>query len=132
MGGFGTGESGALPWGSTSTDVGGGSGGTIGTPVTIVTPEYQYQSGNLRRVDYVSLTVKNPRRAVNEAVLSVAMTDGQVELIWRWDVGFTEKYRRGSARLRIRNGHRYILRRTDGWTTAILRIDVWAADLASA
>lgn len=52
------------------------------------------------------------------------------EPVWNRDAGFAERYYRGSTRLKIAGGARYILRRTDGWLSSNVVVEVTALDLA--
>lgn len=55
---------------------------------------------------------------------------GVAESVWTEEAGFAEPYRRGSGRVAITDGYRWILRRTGGWPAASARVDVVATDLA--
>jgi hypothetical protein len=55
---------------------------------------------------------------------------GVIELVYTQSVGFWELYKRGCGRAAIEGGHRYVLRRTGGWPSANVRIDVTTTDLA--
>lgn len=73
---------------------------------------------------------------INEAwqpadVAVVLRTAAAIETVWTDGQGFAERYRRGSSRLVIPDGARFVLRRTSGWPGAAIQIDVSATDLAT-
>lgn len=62
--------------------------------------------------------------------VQVVLPSGVIEVVWTQTIGFWELYKRGSGRVGIEGGHRYLVRRTGGWPSANVRLDVTATDLA--
>lgn len=53
-----------------------------------------------------------------------------VETVWSLISGFSSRYYRGSSRKPLAAGGHFTLRRTGGWITGDVRVDVVATDLA--
>lgn len=56
-----------------------------------------------------------------------AIQNGVVETVWT-EEGFTPRFYRGSGRVKITGGYHFILRRTGGWISHMMVIDVTAID----
>lgn len=119
MSGYGQGPSGALPFGEAA------NAPFIGNWLPFI-------RADITRLAVVEFDVTSDSWVVLDTDVRAVFVNGLVETVWTDATGFTERYRRGSARHPIANGHRYYLRRTSGWSTARVRIDVRATDLAAA
>jgi hypothetical protein len=64
------------------------------------------------------------------ALVRAIFPEGTVETVFTENDGFSALYRRGSVRIPIAGGYRYMIRRQGGWAKAAVRIDVTATDLA--
>lgn len=83
----------------------------------------------VRRLDTVEFMVTNEAWVLADTLVQIVTSEGALEVVWN-SAGFTERYRRGSARLPIAHGYHYVLRRHGGWKGAVLKIDVRVTDLA--
>lgn len=115
-GGFGSAAFGAFAFGE-------------GSPFTFIGNWEPLVGGFISRLDVVSFDVTNDEWRIVDTDIRTYYTDGAVETVWMGSE-FGALYRRGSARLPIAGGYRYIIRRTGGWLSPNFRIRVTATDLA--
>jgi hypothetical protein len=115
--GYGSGSFGAMPYGSAEAE-------------TIVSDWSPFIGSVIRRADAVNFSVTNDAYPLLDVNVAMVFSSGEIETVWAGG-RFAETYRRGSARVPLANGFHYIVRRTGGWSGAVIGFDVKAADLAS-
>lgn len=81
------------------------------------------------RTGLIEFNVTNEVWAIRNLQIALTFSVRGRESVFDVD-HFVERYRKGSVRIPIANGHHYILRRSGGWEGVLVGIDVQATDLA--
>lgn len=115
MGGFGQAPYGAFPYGMAATE----------TEVTNWSPA---DRSVIPRLAAIQFDVLNSSWDQVEVGVRAIYGNGTVEDVWSEELGFSELYRRGSARKKSSDSCRYVLRRTGGWIGALFKVDVLTRD----
>jgi hypothetical protein len=115
MGGFGQAPFGAFPYGMAATE----------SEIANWRPA---QNESIPRLSVVEFDVLNSSWDEVESAVRAVFGNGSVETVWSNETGFSELYRRGSARKSCPGGHHYVLRRTTGWIGALFKVDVLMRD----
>jgi len=88
-----------------------------------------FLGAELRRLDSLQFDVTDENVDLLAVTIRAIFLGGASEVAWN-GAEFSAAYRRGSARQHIPGGQRFTLRRTSGWPSAVLRLEVIAEDLA--
>lgn len=87
-----------------------------------------FPGAELHRLDVISFEVTDNSGVVATELVTASFPAGVGELIWNG--AFATTYVRGSRREPIENGYRFHLRRTGGWPSSSVRLNVTATDVA--
>lgn len=80
------------------------------------------------RLGIIQCDITNDYGPILDTRIVVAYPSGVTETVFTEVGGFTELYKRSSARKVIAGGHRWTLRRTTGWPSATVKVKASAAD----
>jgi hypothetical protein len=116
--GFGNSPSGSFPFGEGDADF-----------PPFIGHWSPFNGAAIGRLDTIEFDVTDDTGVIATHVVAVYPA-GVVEPIWTEAGGFSLLYVRGSGRIPIDGGYRWVLRRTTGWPSQSVRIDVTATDIA--
>lgn len=114
MSGYGQGPFGAMPFG-------------LGSQPPHIERWQPFPGDYVERVDMLGFDAISDTYTITAVRVDVLSPSGSLELAWNGDA-FTERYRRGSGRKPVLNGHRFFLRRTGGWDTPIVNLLIRITD----
>lgn len=86
---------------------------------------------DIPRLSPISFDVTSRAYPATDVAIRLITSTGIDETVWTDTGGFTDAYRRGSARVPKQNGYHFVVRRTKGWPGAITSIVVTAQDLVA-